>query len=557
MDAWQKSYTTNAKTGVTDFWNGRFILEWRPTDRLKASFTLNRWVDHSDTLAQQLIAVVPTTPFPVPELANYPLAPHNDRAADFDPGRNYRKDNNFLQGNARLDYQLGDTTTLTSLTSYSLYHENQLDDLDGTTVSNNYYYTLGRLRSVSEELRLSGSIANRGHFTFGANYADDSTHEFNRALSPVSSVSNLFSFLFGTPLPVTFNVTTNQDSITKAVFANFDYNLTDALNVYAGARYTNFRTDFNGCASDSGDNVAATIFTVLDGTTILPGECFTLTAGGTPGIVHSRLHQNNVSWRAGAQWTLAPPVMIYANVSKGFKAGSFPILPANDYHQFAPVTQESVVAYEAGFKAGLFNHALQLNGAVFHYDYSNKQLLGSANLPGVGVVLRLVNIPKSRVNGAEFQLIALPIDGLRISASGTYIDSKITSSFVNPDPFGQTIDFKGEHFPNTPKWQLSSDAEYKWRASDRLNAFVGGNLYYQSRANSAFGDLPLFNTKAYTLLDLRAGVEAADGRWRATIWGRNVTNAYYWSSVTHVQDTVVRYPGMPVTYGVSLSFRYR
>lgn len=557
MDAWQQSYTTSAKTGALDFWNGRIILDWKPVERLKTSLTLNRWVDHSDTQAQQLIAVVPTTPFPVPELQNYPLAPHNDRASDFDVGRNYRKDNNFIQANFRADYELADAITLTSLTSYSHYHENQLDDLDGTTVSNNYYYTFGKLRSFSEELRLAGSIAGRGHFTLGANYADDATREFNETFSPISSVSNLFSAIFDTSLPVTFNVLSNQNSITKAAFANFDYNVTDALNIYAGGRYTDFRTNFSGCASDNGDGVAATIFSVLDATPIAPGQCFTLTESGAPGIVHSRLHQDNFSWRAGAQWTPAARVMFYANVSKGFKAGSFPILPANDYHQFAPVTQESVLAYEAGFKVGLIGHALQLNGALFHYDYSNKQLLGSANLPGVGVVLRLVNIPKSRVNGGELELTALPIDGLRISASGTYIDSKVTSSFVNPDPFGNSIDFKGEPFPNTPKWQISADAEYKWALSRRVNAFLGGNLYHQSHANSAFGELPLLDTKAYTLLDLHAGIETADGRWRGTIWGRNVTNTYYWSSVTHVQDTVVRYTGMPATYGVSLSFRYR
>src|SRR5207237_8909284 len=100
------------------------------------------------------------------------------------------------------DYQVANSVTLTSLTSYNRYHENMLDDLDGTTVSNNYYYTLGRLRSISEELRLAGSIANRGHFTLGANYADDVTHEFNKAFSPISSVSNLFSAILRAYLPV-------------------------------------------------------------------------------------------------------------------------------------------------------------------------------------------------------------------------------------------------------------------------------------------------------------------------------------------------------------------
>jgi len=557
MDAWQQNYTNGDKLGVQDFWNGRLTLDWRPTDQLNATFTLNGWLDRSDTQAQQLIGVAPTTPFPVPELETYPLAPQNNRAAGWDPGRNYRKDNNFIQANLRLDYKVADSLTLTSLTSYSHYRENQLDDLDGTTISNNYFQTLGTLRSISEELRLAGSLGDHGHFTLGANYVDDTTSEFNPTYSPISSVSNLFTALLDTPLPVTFDTTTNQDSITKAAFASFDYDLTRAFNIYAGGRYTDFRTNFLGCSADSGDGVAATIFSVVDRTPVQRGECFTLTAAGVPGNVTSTLQEHNFSWRAGAQWTAAPRVMFYANVSRGYKAGSFPIIPANDYQQFAPVAQESVLAYEAGFKVGLFDRALQLNGAVFRYDYTDKQLLGSANLPGVGTILRLVNIPESRVDGAEIELAATPARGLRISTAATYIKSKVTSLFMNPDPLGKVINFEGEPFPNTPEWQGSADVQYEWPVAARLKAFLGGTGSYQSATNSQFGELPLFRTKAYGLLDLRAGLETEDGRWRWTIWGRNVTDTYYWTAATHVQDTIVRYTGMPATYGISLSYRYR
>jgi len=51
-------------------------------------------------------------------------------------------------------------------------------------------------------------------------------------------------------------------------------------------------------------------------------------------------------------------------------------------------------------------------------------------------------------------------------------------------------------------------------------------------------------------------VGAADGSWRFAIWGRNVTDEYYWNNVARAIDTVTRYAGMPTTYGVSLTFRY-
>ena len=59
---------------------------------------------------------------------------------------------------------------------------------------------------------------------------------------------------------------------------------------------------------------------------------------------------------------------------------------------------------------------------------------------------------------------------------------------------------------------------------------------------------------AHTLVDLRAGVE--HDAWRFQLWGRNVTNTWYWNSALHVNDVLLRYTGMPATYGFTLSYRY-
>src|SRR3546814_5757601 len=67
-------------------------------------------------------------------------------------------------------------------------------------------------------------------------------------------------------------------------------------------------------------------------------------------------------------------LLLYANVSKGYKAGSFPGVSAGTFAQYAAVTRESLVDYEAGFKTTLFDRKVTLNGGVFYYDYKNKQL---------------------------------------------------------------------------------------------------------------------------------------------------------------------------------------
>jgi outer membrane receptor protein involved in Fe transport len=58
------------------------------------------------------------------------------------------------------------------------------------------------------------------------------------------------------------------------------------------------------------------------------------------------------------------------------------------------------------------------------------------------------------------------------------------------------------------------------------------------------------------LLDLRAGVEMGDDRYRVWVWGKNVTDEYYWTNVFAGGNAISRFAGRPAMYGVSLSARF-
>ncbi len=569
-DAWQRSYTTGARNGVGEFNNGRAILAWTPTPKFKAQLNLNGWVDNSDTQASQLLAVTPTSPAAaalIPGLLSYPVAPANARAADFNPGLSYRKNNSFLQSNLRLDYILSDTLTLTSISSYSRYLEHQLQDIDGTTLSNLSEFTTGHIESYSQELRLAGDFGGRAHFVVGGNLASDRVNQSNNTQFPQSTTALTFLPL-GLPLFADFNNFGKQTEATYAVFGNVDFRITESLKVYGGVRYTEADNRFVGCSSDSGDGIAASDFgpfqNFVRGQVGLPpnppiaiGGCITANVQFQPVLVRETLNEHNVSWRAGAEWKPLEHTLLYANVSKGFKAGGFPDLGATAAAQYLPASQESILAYEAGFKTALFSRKVQLNGAVFYYDYHDKQILGRILDPLFGPLLKLVNVPRSEITGAELQLAWAPAHGLSLSAGASYIDSHVLDNFTNYNSNGVVQDFNNEAFPNTPKWQVVAAADYTRPINDRLNGFVGGNLAYQSRTNSELGDLALLALRPYTLVDLRAGLESADGAWRVSVWGRNVGNAYYWTAASRDTDTTTRFAGMPATYGVALSYRFR
>src|SRR3546814_2644152 len=81
---------------------------------------------------------------------------------------------------------------------------------------------------------------------------------------------------------------------------------------------------------------------------------------------------------------------------------------------------------------------LSINGAAFYYDYKDKQLRAKFVDPIFGALDKLVNVPKSKIKGAELNVNAQPTSGLTLSGSVTHLDAKvskyegITGSVVDP-----------------------------------------------------------------------------------------------------------------------------
>jgi len=66
-----------------------------------------------------------------------------------------------------------------------------------------------------------------------------------------------------------------------------------------------------------------------------------------------------------------------------------------------------------------------------------------------------------------------------------------------------------------------------------------------------------FVVGGYATLDARLGYEAPDGAWRVFAWAKNLTNKYYITAISSTGDQVARYAGMPITFGMTLSYKTR
>lgn len=569
-DGWQKGYTTDQSLGRKRFINGRLTVDWEASSALKFELSATGWKDKSDTQAPQLIAVVPQgtlpTEFPV---GTFPPPPEDNRAAAFDPGGKFRQNNWLYQFALRGDLELGDFT-LTSLSSFAKYHRDSPIDQDGTTYRASIAQVLGDVTTFAQEIRLSGPITPDVKITAGANYQYDKIEE--EALMPTSD--NTTDGFGAAHRWNSFGFVNNQKANTYSVFGSVEGQLTDTLSVQAGARYTKQNRDFAGCSRDTGAGDFSRGFEFLSEAlsgspaSIPNGACGTLdgtTFRPTLDLYRSSLDEDNLSWRANVSWQPNRSFHLYANVTKGYKSGSYPTLAAALTTQFKPVSQESVLAYEIGTKLSLLNRMIDIDAAAFYYDYRDKQLLGFANIFPFGPLRSLVNIPKSKIEGVELNVVARPVQGWQLSLGGTYVKSEILSDPELPiGPFGDVGSFKGNQFPFTPKWQGVFDTQYKFALNDRLSAFLGGTVTSRTSAPSAlYTHAPAvaalensISVKGYTLVDARAGIEGANGKWTAEVFGRNIFNTFWTAAGSRVGDYVIRYTGNAPTYGVTFRIRY-
>ncbi len=578
-DPWQISNSRPGdKNGRVRNYMGRILMSFEPTAGARFLLSLNGWKDESDTPAPQYTGIQPQNPVIGAPLANSLFSPETPRAADWTPGLP-RADNRFLQASLRGDIDLTESITLSSITSYVDYKQNQGDEADGLPISTlDNSLDKGTIKSFSQELRLSNGSHSGFRWVVGANYEDSKVNQqFNYDISNSTASTTLATLGYPISYPITY---ANQKMQNYAFFGNVEVDLTNTLLAKGGIRYTNAKRDVTTCNyTDSGlpGDAGPFFFDVLLGGAFGPyvnGTCFAYNdlgrsvgtvAPGAPGAYVDTLEEDNVSWKFGLDWKPQPGILLYANVARGYKAGSFPTVSASTFTQYLPVTQESVLAYEAGFKASLFDRLIQLNGAAFYYDYNDKQLRSKINAPPFGILDVLRNVPKSDVKGFELELFARPVPGLTFNTTFTYIDAKI-KQFTGYNTVGVITVFDGERVPFTPSYQVGTNIDYDFRLNDNLNAFLGGDLSYRSDTVSVVGgdvnppnaspqSKQLFRIDPYTLVNLRAGIHGPNDSWRAWIWGKNVFNTYYWNNVT-AGDAISRYVGKPATYGVSVSFRY-
>jgi outer membrane receptor protein involved in Fe transport len=162
-----------------------------------------------------------------------------------------------------------------------------------------------------------------------------------------------------------------------------------------------------------------------------------------------------------------------------------------------------------------------------------------------------VNIPKSKVKGAEADVTIRPINGLTMRGGITYIDTKV-GTYSGFNSAGTPLNFTGSEFNFAPPVSANFDVEYRQKVAGDLDGYIGFGGLANSRAFADLGQPARQRLPAYVTYDARIGVESDKG-WRAGLFVRNLTDKYYWTTVNYTGDTLSKFAGMPRTFGASFS----
>lgn len=581
--------------GEVDKQSGRFSLSWLLSDNVDLSYHIDGWRDRSEPQALQVIAIESQNATLGaaglhPEVADYPVNDkdtQDSRAADWpNIGMEFRLNDSFYSTGVRVGWTLSENLDAVFLASLGRFES------DGSFIPQSGVDTVNTERNVfattdyyNIEWRLSGRYQDEVFWQIGVNYSEDDVAEFQRLHHETVSI------IFPVDAPNGDGVAGldnrsgfdgNQLAEVAAVFVHGEWEFTDSWTLTAGARYTDEARKFNGCgrdvnvddepgadqdspgAQDEGVGLAGAFSALslaqsplagyLPGTAE-SGGCFTLDSETRrPGRYFGELAEDNVSGRLALDWLFAEDMLAYVALSRGFKSGSFPVINISDSVQFEPVTQEQLDALEIGAKLTLLDKSMQLNASVFDYRYKDKQLVTNFRDPVFGALPILRNAPKSTVRGAELDVKYTPVEGLYLSLAAAYLDTEV-EEFVSGDSNGDEFDFAGKPFNYSPRWEYTVLLDYVLPVFDRYDLSIGVDYSYSGESNASLEQDERFFIDDYGIINARVALAPTAGPWQLMLWSRNLGDEYYYNNVTNQLDTIGRYTGMPVTYGISLSWQ--
>ena len=320
---------------------------------------------------------------------------------------------------------------------------------------------------------------------------------------------------------------------TSAVFGQLDTALSDTLTLVTGLRLEQRRTDYR----DSN------------------------------GVSHRRSRD---LWGARLLLEYQQPegALLYAGVSRGYRGNGVnagilasvetttdPALQQR-LEGLGRFDEETLLNYEAGYKASYAGGSLQARLALFYMDREDQQVKGSLVLPrddGSTAFIDYTNNAARGTNyGLELELDWLASERLSLYAHLGLLDATF-DRYTSPDG----TDMAGRDQAHAPGYQAALGGRFE------LSRHLYLRVDLEARDRFHFSDRYDLLSDAYELLHMRLGWQTA--QWEIALWGRNLGDTDYATRgfgdfgndprKGYVTEPYFQY-GEPRSLGVSASYSF-
>jgi iron complex outermembrane receptor protein len=313
------------------------------------------------------------------------------------------------------------------------------------------------------------------------------------------------------------------DTESYSAFGDVSYDVTDALSVSVGGRYTRdektgyvFRAQYLGLKSPLFGN---------SGAVLIPSAG--IAAPYRTNFTNSNTFEKFTP-RVSVRYEFNPDMTGYVSYSQGFKSGGFDMradtaLTPDSVNGYDP---EQVQSYEGGLKGYFFDRRLTLNSAVFYAKYKDQQVTLQTPV-GTAIASQVLNVGRSHMYGLELEGVATLTDNLRANFAVGYIKAKFDEySGLNPAT-GKTEDFADVRvFQNTPEWTGSFGVTYTHDMGDHGSISFIPTASYRSSINM-FEIPSVIDQGSYWLVDASLLWTSADAKYRVGLHGKNLTEEEY------------------------------
>jgi outer membrane receptor protein involved in Fe transport len=510
-------YDENEATGQHNVWDGsdahsratgaRAVILWEPTDAFSARISYhyrekenNPWYTRNGDGFRYYDDKV---------LLNY-------------PDRDEVRDQLAIM---ELTYTLNDHMTLTSVTAYEDQEYENYQDIDGTATSlspailpdGNTRTTHIPLRpQVQQDLRLASEDNDFWDWQIGGYYARNAT----------STAVNDIGVQQGVPTNVYTTAVLRSEEF--AAYTHNTFKLTDDLNLIAGLRYQQARSNFH--EPTTGYIVNA------DGTQTPISSDF-IQADGIPAEYNKQTFYP-VTGTVKLQYFFDPDLMAYGTIDRAYRTGGANLnIRGNTPAEFAGIPSETANSVEFGIKGNFWDQRGRFSVAVYDQVYKDFQqdtqniivydpiFNGTSNLD-----TSVVAAEKVEVRGVEADLSLLLLDNWDVNLGLTFVDSKFKDFKNNPctpddlsvltedNPYN-ACDLSGERLPLASRWSGNVSSNFS------LPAFEGSDWYFNTLVvfqSDQVDKVTRDTLGGYATVDFFTGLRNADGRtWDVNLWLKN------------------------------------